>query len=286
MNPRPTTLGAAAALALLVAAGLTWWRLAPTVGGPNEADGPDARDTMHFPMPPAPPRLAAGDDYEKCLAMIANDPEGARSFADTWRAGGGAGGEGAEHCAGLAEVALGDADAGATILDRLAVHSGAPEVTRAMIFDQAAQAWMLAEEPARALGSAAEALALDPDDPDLLIDRATAQAALEHYHAAIADLDRALAIDPQRIAALVMRAGDWRHLEAYDRAGTDIDHALAIDPDYADALLERGILRQHAGDDPGARADWQRAMELAPNSAVGDLAEQNLALLDAGPERH
>jgi hypothetical protein len=32
-----------------------------------------------------------------------------------------------------------------------------------------------------------------------------------------------------------------------------------------------------------ARADWQRVLELAPDSATADLAQQNLTLLDAGP---
>ena len=34
-----------------------------------------------------------------------------------------------------------------------------------------------------------------------------------------------------------------------------------------------------------ARADWERAMELAPDSATADLAMQNLALSEAGPQR-
>jgi regulator of sirC expression with transglutaminase-like and TPR domain len=50
-------------------------------------------------------------------------------------------------------------------------------------------------------------------------------------------------------------------------------------------LLERGILRQRRNDDEGARADWQRAISLAPDTATADLAEQNLALLEAGPVR-
>ena len=50
-------------------------------------------------------------------------------------------------------------------------------------------------------------------------------------------------------------------------------------------LVERGILRQRMGDGAGARADWEHAIELDPDSTTADLAEQNLALLEAGPER-
>jgi len=81
----------------------------------------------------------------------------------------------------------------------------------------------------------------------------------------------------------VLRASAWRGLGRLAEAAADIDRALALDPDDPDALLERGILRQRRGDLDGARADWDRARALAPDSATGDLAEQNLALLDAGP---
>ena len=59
--------------------------------------------------------------------------------------------------------------------------------------------------------------------------------------------------------------------------------ALGLDPDLPEGLLERGILRQRHGDADGARADWERVIELDPDGATADLAEQNLALLDAGP---
>ena len=64
-----------------------------------------------------------------------------------------------------------------------------------------------------------------------------------------------------------------------------LDRALAADPEDPEALLERGVLRQRRGDPAGARADWERAVELAPDTPAGELAQQNLALLDAGPER-
>jgi regulator of sirC expression with transglutaminase-like and TPR domain len=57
------------------------------------------------------------------------------------------------------------------------------------------------------------------------------------------------------------------------------------DPDNAEALLERGILRQRHDDRAGARRDWERAIELSPDSTTADLAQQNLALLEAGPDR-
>jgi len=64
-----------------------------------------------------------------------------------------------------------------------------------------------------------------------------------------------------------------------------VRQALKIDPDNPEGLLERGILKQMRGDLAGARLDWQQVIQLAPDSPAADLAEQNLALNEAGPQR-
>jgi tetratricopeptide (TPR) repeat protein len=231
--------------------------------------------------PPAVPRIAEGPDYDHCLAMLYNDPLGAKSFGDTWASSGG--GDGAMHCQALAQIELGNAASGAEMLERLADATKAPDLTRAAVYGQAVQAWQMAGQPARAFDAATLALALSPNDPDLMIDRAIAEGSLQRYHEAIDDLDHALAIDPRRAEAFVLRASAWRRLNNLAVATSDIEHALAINPDSAEALLERGILRQRTGNQAGAREDWQRAINLDPDSTAADLAQQDLALLDAGP---
>lgn len=277
MNVRIVVLAGAASLIVLAAGAGCWWVLhAPASGDSVEQDEP-------FPVPPVPPRIAEGNDYDHCLSMLASDPEGANAYAEAWEATGG--GEGAVHCHGLAQIALGNAQTGAEIMQNLANTSHDANAARASLFGQAGQAWMIAGDTNRAYAAATLALSLDPDDPDLLVDHAVAAATLEHHQEAVQDLDRALEIEPRRADALVYRGAAERHLDHLDLAQDDIDRALALDPDNADALLERGIVRQRQGDDAGARADWERAMALAPNTATSDLAEQNLALLEAGPER-
>jgi tetratricopeptide (TPR) repeat protein len=171
------------------------------------------------------------------------------------------------------------------MLENLAAGSQAPAAARASIYGQATQAWLIAGDENHALRAATLALSLSPDDPDLLIDHAATAGNLDRYQDAIADLSRALALDPRRLDALVARAGAWRHLGRLEQAQDDIDHALALNADDPEALLERGILRQRRNDPRGARSDWERAMRMAPDSATADLAEQNLALLEAGPDR-
>ncbi len=276
MANRSAVVGALVALGLAVAAGGVWWQ-----GHAAPEAAPAAEEVL--PVPPVPPRIAEGEDYDKCLAMLNPDPIGARAFAAAWEATGG--GEGATHCLALAEVALGEPEKGGELMDKLAGRSKASPAARASIYGQAGQAWLIAGSPDRAYGSATLALSMTPDDADLLIDRSIAAATLERYHDAVDDLTHALDLDPRRADALVFRAAAWRHLEQLELAQDDIDRAFAQDSENPDALLERGILRQRRGDQPGARQDWERAIELSPDSATGDLAQQNLALLEAGPER-
>jgi tetratricopeptide (TPR) repeat protein len=147
---------------------------------------------------------------------------------------------------------------------------------------------------------ASSALALAPGNADFLVMRAMAATASGRDEMAIQDLNQVLlasaripnaqisnagAPDVGRGDALVLRAGVWRRRNRLDLASADMDRAIALDPDDPEALLERGILRQRLGDLDGARADWEHARAVDPNGPVADLAEQNLALLEAGPKR-
>lgn len=254
----------------------------PSTTGPSAAPGQGA-EIEPLPLPPVPPRIANGEDYERCLSLLTSDPVEADKFADAWFATGG--GEGAEHCLALARIALGQADVGAAMLEKLASHSRAPDVARATVYGQATQAWLIAGDASHAYGSATLALALLPDDPDLLVDRSVAAGTLGRYQDAVDDLTHALDLDPKRADLFVYRGSAWRHLSQAGLAQDDIDRALALDPENAEALLERGILRERRNDRDGARDDWERAIVLAPGTATADLAQQDLALLDAGPDQ-
>lgn len=268
-----------AGVVLVAAGGAVWW-----IGGPppSAATGLSS-DTETLPVPPLPPRVAQGERYEHCLGLLPDHPRGAESFAEHWAAADG--GAGAAHCLALARIALGDPADGAARLERIATGSAAPGAARAVVFDQASQAWLMAGDAARAFAAATQAVTLAPDLPDLLIDRALAAEALGRWQDAVEDLTHALEGDPRRPDALVLRGSALRHLDRLAQAREDVDRALGLDPENAEALLERGILRQRAADRGGARADWERAIALAPDSQAADLAQQNLALLDAGPER-
>ena len=311
MNIRVLVIGCLAVLALAIGFD-AWWQLetaAPALGtadatAPFRPDTPAGTPTgtpagtaagtavtplpstpviprAELPTPPIPPRVAEGAEYERCLAMVPADPAGANALADAWEATGG--GDGAAHCHAAAQIALGNTEAGADMLEKLARTSKAPALARAYVYGQATQAWLMAGDAVRAYATATMALLLASDDVDLLIDRSIAAATLERYMDAIDDLNLALDRDARRADALVFRAAAWRYEGQLGLANDDIDRALAIDPDYPEAMLERGILRQRRGNLDGARTDWLRVIELAPDTATADLAQQNLSLLEAGP---
>jgi tetratricopeptide (TPR) repeat protein len=274
MFGRLSALGMAAAVVLTCLGAGAWWRTAN--------DAPNDDDSLALPLPPFPPRITEGREYETCLASLADDPAGAVAMAEAWQATGG--GEGARHCEGLALIALGKPAAGAAVLEELAGRSNAPPLARASVLGQAGQAWMMVSRPDRAADDASRALDLAPEDSALFIMRASAEGMLNRYQAAIDDLDAALRLDAARPDALVARAVARRKMGQLDMAQADVSRALALDPDDADALLERGILRQRMGDPVGARTDWEHARGVDPNSTTADLAQQNLSLLEAGGE--
>ncbi len=235
------------------------------------------------PVPPELPRLAQGPEYERCLGLLRTDPEEALSNAEAWEANGG--GDGARHCAALALLGMGEAPRAAERLEGLARTARAGSGARAAVFAQAVQAWMLAGEAGRAFAAATMGLTLAPSDVDLLLDRAVALGTLGRYAEALEDVDRVIALAPGRAEAWVFRAAAQRRLDRVDQAASDVDRALTLAPANAEALLERGIIRQLKGDVAGAREDWEKAVSLAPDSATADLALQNLALNEAGPQR-
>ena len=274
VRPRPVLLGAVLALLLALGGGLV---LIPA-GGP----GAEAADEG-LPLPPDIPRLAEGPQYEECLGLLRNDPDGALSFAEGWEGAGG--GEGARHCAALALLALGEPERAAERLEALARNSQGSAAARAAVFAQAVQGWMLANQAGRAYAAATMGLTIAPEDTGLMLDRAVALGTLGRYRDALDDLARVTQAEPDRAEAWVFQAAALRHLDRLPEAVGAVDRALALAPDNAEALLERGILRQLRGDVKGARADWQRVIAVAPDSAAADLAQQNLALNEAGPKR-
>jgi len=267
---------------------------APAPAAQREQQGPPASAAPRPAPPVSPyvppsqgaPRSAAADlaMYDKCMDLTKTDPAAARDMAAHWQERGGA--HPADHCYAIALVALKQYTDGATRLETLAkaIAPRAPVSLRAEVFDQAAQAWLLAGDAGRAYAADSQALELLPNDADILLDRAEAAGSAGWYDKATSDLDRVLKTDPKRADALVYRATAYRELGRLDEALADIDRALALAPNSASALLEQGNIRRLKGDLDGARKDWLRVSELAPGSTADAEAKSNIERLEQPAE--
>ena len=234
------------------------------------------------PVQSAAPRDAAVEaaTYERCMKLARQNPGEARSLAQSWHEHGGA--HPADHCAAVALIGLKQYKEAAIRLEALAQGmTTAPAGLRAEVLDQAGQAWGLAGDPVRAYAAAGAAVALEPNDLDLLIDRAQAAASAGYYDKAVADLDHVLKSDPSRVDALIYRASANRALDRLDPALADVEKAIARAPNSVPALLERGNIRRLKGDNEGARRDWERVGQLAHGSQADMAAKANIEHLQS-----
>jgi tetratricopeptide (TPR) repeat protein len=209
--------------------------------------------------------ISSKERYIRCIALAERDPRTGYDQAKAWRDGGAA----ASHCEAIALVSLGHYSEAANLLANLARNGAVGDAAmRAQLFDQAGNAWLLAEQPGNALPLFTAALALAPRQADMLADRARARAMHKDWPGADADLTTAIGIDSERADLYVLRASA-RHAEGMKaEARSDIDHALAIYPNYAEALVERGTLKLESGDTAGARADWETVLKSSDSDAV------------------
>ena len=222
----------------------------------------------------------AARQYAACMSLAETAPGEAFDEAIAWRDMGG--GNAASHCQAKALFYLQQYGEAARRFEALAQAVKSGPKFKAELLAQAAQGWMQDNNPERADDVLTAAVQLNPEHPELWIDRGLARAGLRSYRTAIADFTQALELDPDLVAAYTFRAAAHRYLDELDATAADLERALALDSLNPDALLERGILRRLKGDAAGARADWLLVIEVAPGTAAASTAQGNLQNLDLG----
>ncbi len=217
--------------------------------------------------------------YQACMVLVERDPSGALDSAVEWEKQGG--GDAARHCKALAMIRTGDVEDGALELERVA--EAMPQVRAplaAELFAQAGQAWVRAGNPQRALYAQNQGLKLNPQDVELLIDRALTYGSSGMYFEALDDLNAAVDLNPGNPDIYAMRAAAYRQLENPDLAEDNIAQALKLSPSHPGALLERGYLRRANGDLVGARSDWLTVIQVMPGTDIANEAQKNIEKLD------
>lgn len=225
------------------------------------------------PAPTSP--MDRNRDLKDCATQAESDPDAAFERALRWQEKDG--GDFARLCQALALFHKGDFKAAGGRLEELAPILGKDDPkAAASILARGGWAWLRAGDQARAEKLYSAALARQPGDVDLMIDRAFARAEGERFWDAIADLDAALARDPKRADAYLYRATAQKALSNYRQALADIDHALELKPGDPEAILLRGNVKALSGSVGGARDDWSLAKRLDPDGEWGKAAAVNL----------
>ena len=231
------------------------------------------------------PALAQGLDhehqYEACLALTYRDPDAALEAADSWAAQGG--GPAARHCAAMAHIEARRYARAAALLEELAAAlppDGEP--TPDQVLAQAANAWLLAEEPQRALAAIGAALQGAPASAGLLIDRARILADLGRYADALDDLDAAAGEAPEDDDLAAFRAAALRHLGEVEAALEEAERAVMLNAQNPSAWLERALARLQSGNTAGARSELAETAARFAGTPAADAAERQLRAL--GPE--
>ena len=237
----------------------------------------------------AEPTLKPDDgpaNYGLCLDTARAYPTQGLELAERWIGLGG--GEPARHCKGVALFGLHKYADAARELEIIGVNSKRSGEIRASLLAQAGQAYLLAGDAAHARETQSAALKLlpasSPAAAALLVDRALSFADGKLYKDAIADLTAALAINPKNADALAYRANAERETAQLDAAEKDAQAAVELDGKNLTALLERGIISRLKDRNLEAKADWEKVIALAPDSAEATAARGHLDRIDVGAE--
>jgi tetratricopeptide (TPR) repeat protein len=239
---------------------------------------------LAFAQPAAAPAPAAETaevtTLQACVALVRSAPERAVVAANAWRVQGGA--LDARQCLGLAYSALGRWRSAATVYDQGAREAEEAQSPRQTTFRvQAGNAWLAADEGARAIQAFDAALAYprlpDPLRGEVHLDRARALVALGNPSAARADLDRALQLVAEDPMAWYLSAALAARQSDLPRAATDISRARQLAADDPDVLLLAGTIAGLQGNGAEAERLYRQVVAAAPQTDAGRAAAAALS---------
>jgi tetratricopeptide (TPR) repeat protein len=239
--------------------------------------------------PATPPATSSADNarFQACVAETRSAPERAVETANAWRVQGG--GLDARQCQALAYVALGRWRSAATAFEQAAQDAEAAQDARRTMFRvQAGNAWLAADEGAKAIQSFDAALASAQLSGALRgevhLDRGRALVALGRSGEARADFDRALELVPADPMAWYLSAALAARQQNLIRAAGDIARARQLAGDDPDVLLLAGTIAGLQGNGAEAERLYAQVAAAAPQSDAGRRAAAALASMrDVAP---
>jgi tetratricopeptide (TPR) repeat protein len=107
-----------------------------------------------------------------------------------------------------------------------------------------------------------QAIAQNPKDADLYVNRGIALDELGQHQQAITDYTKALELKPDQVLAYYNRANAHQQIKENDKAIADYTKSISLDPNYPYAYANRGATYFVMGKKEAAIADLQKASEI------------------------
>jgi tetratricopeptide (TPR) repeat protein len=154
----------------------------------------------------------------------------------------------------------------------------------AFTYDARAKAFSQYRQFDLALSDFDRAVALHPNDKDVLFNRAVTFERKGDFDSAMQDLNEVLRSKPDHALARHERGYVYLQKKDYDRAIEDLNQAVRLKPDNAKAYRDRGQAYRAKGEPAKADADQQKAGEL--DSSIGRPAPQAALPAQASPPQN
>ncbi len=235
---------------------------------------------------PVKPAALGEERFAACLAMVDADPAKAIDEASTWQLAGG--GLLARHCLGLAFARQERWVPASTAFEQAASEAERNRDGRsARLWVQAANAALAGADAGRARTFLDTAIVsgqlAGAEKGEAHLDRARALVALRQPAQARIDLEEAIKLVPEDPLAWLLSATLARRTGDLALAEKHIDEAAKRAPDDAQVALEAGNIALLQGFESAAKAAWEGAVKLSPDSPAGQAAAAALLQLDRAP---
>ena len=117
----------------------------------------------------------------------------------------------------------------------------------------------------------------NPSDVTSVVQLANTYFDAERWTDAIKWYERAAELDPKNADVSTDLGVSYYYTNRTDEALARFETSLQIDPKHTKTLLNKGIVLAFGKEDlAGAAAEWQKVVELAPNSPEGEAARRAL----------
>ncbi|KPJ58960.1 MAG: hypothetical protein AMJ46_13090 [Latescibacteria bacterium DG_63] len=124
-----------------------------------------------------------------------------------------------------------------------------------------------------------KAVSIEPDNIEALVNRGAVLNELGRIEDAMASFQQALSVNPRDPKALLNMGNSLYALRRYDDAMARYQLAVASDSTFVEGYYYIGIAFADAGIYREAIREWQKVIEISPNSEVARNAKDNIEVL-------